>query len=291
VVASDQDDDPVAAALEAEKRWLDLVKHLTKQVDTAPAGARAALYLRIATLYHDRFANLAEAIKAYERVLEHEPDNRVAIDHLRAVYEKRRDWEKLLELEKGDLERTAPDQRADKAVEIARFAAARVGKPDVTIYWWQRVLDHEPDHRRALAELAKSFERAERPAELATVLARQVDLAQGNDDRIEALRRLATVREEQLGDRDAARAAWREVLDVDPSDADAKRALARLDTGTPRDDSTSRDPSDEPTPRRQAGPSDPPGATRRPPAATTIAIAIAIAALAVAGIAVYWFSR
>jgi tetratricopeptide (TPR) repeat protein len=219
----------VGSKLEAEGRWMELVKLLVAQAEAAGRDDKPVLYLRLAGVYHDRFTNMAESIKAYERVLEYDPANLRAIAQLRALYEKRRDWEKLLELEKGELDRTEPDKRRDKAVESARMAAAHVGKSDITIYWWQRVLEYEPDHRHARAELEQAFERGERWMELTSVLEQQAELAQGNDDRIAALRRLATVREAELEDLHAARASWQELLDVEPKDPEAKRAIARID--------------------------------------------------------------
>lgn len=225
-------DAALASQYESEGRWMELVKLLSRHAESVTALDKPAVYLQIAAIYHDRFANQAEAIKAYERVLELEAGNKRAVEQLRSLHEKRRDWEKLLELEKGELDRTPPQKRADKAVEVARLAASHVGKPDVTIYWWQRVLDYEPDHRQALAELARSFERAERWLELTSVLEQQVDVAPGNDERARALRALAAVREEQLGDLEAARDTWQRVLDIDPGDAEAKRAIERIASPT-----------------------------------------------------------
>ncbi len=214
--------------LEASGRWMEVVKLLGKQVEAAPPSAKAALNLRIATIYTERFANMAEAIKAYERVLVHEPDHRTALDALRALYEKRRDWEKLLELEKGELGRTSPEKRADKAVEVAKLASARVSKPDVQLYWWERVLEHEPDHRQAFAELAKLYEHAERWEDLAGLLQRRADIASGHDDRIASLRKLAAVRGGLQADSAGAIEALMEILDLDPNDKVAKQALVDL---------------------------------------------------------------
>jgi golgin subfamily B member 1 len=298
--AISDDDAAQLAKLETEQRWMDVLKLLAKHAELVAPANKAAYYLRIGDVYHHRFANQAEAIKAYERVLLHEPEHRRALDHLRALFEKRRDWEKLLELEKVELDRTAPEKRADKAVEVARLAAARVGKPDITIYWWQRVLEYEPDHRHALAELARSFERADRPMELATVLLQQVETAQGNDDRIAALRKLATVREEVLGDLEAARDAWQQIVETEPGDVDAKRALARIDaadapvsTATlepkkPAEPAAAVQPAEVPRAVQPAEPAKATPVTRsgEPSSATTIAIALAV--LAIVGAAIYF---
>jgi tRNA A-37 threonylcarbamoyl transferase component Bud32/tetratricopeptide (TPR) repeat protein len=210
-----------AAKLEAEGRWMELVKLLGKQAETAPPAEQAALHFRIATIYQDRFANMAEAIKSYERVLAHEPDHRKAIEALRSLYEKRRDWEKLLEIEKGELGRTAPEKRADKAVEVAKLASVRVSKPDIQLYWWERVIEHEPDHRQAFDELAKLYAHAGRWTDLAELLRRHAAETRSQDDRAATLRKLAVVQADRLADRAAAIDALAQLLDATPADANA----------------------------------------------------------------------
>ncbi len=221
------------AQLERDGKWMELVKALGRQVETT--DGKAALHLKIAVLYQDRFANLAEAIKSYERVLSHDPDHRKALDALRALYEKRRDWERLLELEKGELGRVAPEKRGDKALDVARLATTRVSNPSIQLYWWERVLEHQPEHRQAFAELTKLYAHAERWRDLAAVLRRQADAAPGNDDRAAALRKLAFVEAHLLGEPVAAVGRLEIVASLDPLDLDAKQARDSLRRGDPVD--------------------------------------------------------
>src|SRR5205823_5412170 len=98
--------DKLAALYEAKKRWPDLVKVLGEKADrTIDGNAKVAIYLQVANLYLERFSNQAEAIKAFEKVLELDPNNHQAVDHLLQVYEKRRDWEKLIKLKEAEIDR------------------------------------------------------------------------------------------------------------------------------------------------------------------------------------------
>ena len=152
--------DRLAALYEAKKRWPDLVKVLAEKAErTETATSKVAIYLQVANLYLERFSNQAEAIKAFEHVLELDPHNQQAIDHLLAVYEKRRDWEKLIKLKEAEVERTPERERAAKVIEVARMAATKVKKPEICTYWWEKVLQYEPTHEEALAELYKLYER------------------------------------------------------------------------------------------------------------------------------------
>jgi len=223
------------AQLERDGNWMELVKRLGAHVETVAPADRAAIHLKIAVLYHDRFANHIEAIKSYERVLAHDPDHRKARAALRGLYEQRRDWERLLELEKGELERVAPEKRGDKAIDVARLAAARVSNPNIQLYWWERVLEHEPEHRQAFVELTKLYAHGERWRDLATVLLRQADASPGNDDRAAALRKLAFVEAHCLGEPASAGERLQAVLELDPHDLDVHRIHRELSHGTPVD--------------------------------------------------------
>src|SRR5690606_18195822 len=122
--------------------------------------------------------------KAFESVLELDPDNEPAIGHLLTVYEKRRDWEKLIKLKESEVERTPEDQRAAKVIEVARMAATKVKKPDICTYWWEKVIQYEPAHEEALAELYKLYERSKEWEKLADICGRQADAA--SDDKARA---------------------------------------------------------------------------------------------------------
>src|SRR5262249_40733020 len=119
--------DRLAALYEAKKRWPDLVKVLNEKADrTLESTGKVAIYLQVANLYLERFSNQAEAIKAFEKVLELDPNNLQAAEHLLAVYEKRRDWEKLIKLKEAEIERAPDAARAAKVIEVARMAATKV---------------------------------------------------------------------------------------------------------------------------------------------------------------------
>jgi hypothetical protein len=82
------------AQQEAAKRFHDYVKTLIALGDAVEEPSeRADYYAKAADLYVNKFANQAEAVRAFEKVIEVDPNNRAAIQYLREMYEKRRDWE------------------------------------------------------------------------------------------------------------------------------------------------------------------------------------------------------
>lgn len=222
--------DELAAAYEDKKRWPDLVTTLTRKAEQLDeVGDQVALYLQIANLYIDRFSNQAEAIKAFEKVLELDPDNRDAIEHLKQVYEKRRDWEKLIALQEGEIARTEdPGERAAKTYEMAQLAQTRVKKPDVCIVWWEKVLETDPGHEEAIAELTKLYERSKEWDKLAEVCNKQALIASDEKTQVESLQKLGLLYTDKLENTDKAIDAWRRLLDVDPNHRRAQDALKKL---------------------------------------------------------------
>src|ERR1019366_6037938 len=85
----------IAEKQESSKRYNEYVKTLLQLAGMVGDPAeKVALYSKAADLYITKFANQAEAVKAYEAVLAIDPDNGQAVEYLRQMYEKRRDWEK-----------------------------------------------------------------------------------------------------------------------------------------------------------------------------------------------------
>jgi tetratricopeptide (TPR) repeat protein len=222
--------DRLIALYESMKRWPDLVAVLGKRAPLIEDPAqRVAVYLRVANLYIEKFSNQAEAIKAFERVLELDPDNREAIRHLMEVYEKRRDWEKLISLRERDIDRTAdPAERAARTYEVAQLAATRVKKPDVCIHWWAKVLATDASNQEAIGELEKLYERAKDWERLAEVCALKAKLSSDPRKQSEALSKLGPLYADRLNDPQRAIDAWQRLLALEPENRKAQDSLKKL---------------------------------------------------------------
>ncbi len=221
--------DRLGALYEAKKRWPDLVKVLSEKADRTPDNdGKVAIYLVVANLYLERFSNQAEAIKAFERVLELDANNQQAVDHLLAVYEKRRDWEKLIKLKEAEVDRVPEVERGAKVIEVARMAATKVKKPEITTYWWEKVLQYEPAHEEALAELGKLYERNKEWDKLADIAKRQADAASDDKVRADALQRLGLLYTEKVENSAKAIEAWQRLLSIDENNRRAQDALKKL---------------------------------------------------------------
>ena len=210
--------DALAAQFEHMKRWPDLIGVLQKKAPTLTSQAeQVELYLRIANLFQEKFSNVAEAIKAYEKVLELDGGNTTAIAYLKMNYEKRRDWEKLIGVHQKEIERIeSPAERGAKFIEVAKLASEKLKKPSVSIELWQKVLDGNPTHLEALGELEKLYEREKVWDKLADVMETQARLIDDRVKKVAALQKLGILFTDKVNEPARATAAWRALLDVEP---------------------------------------------------------------------------
>ena len=214
---------------EAAKRYNEYVKTLLQLAGlVGDPDEKVSLYSKAADLYITKFANQAEAVKAYESVLAIDPDNGQAVEYLRQMYEKRRDWEKLLGLQRREAERMAPGaSRAAKFLEIAKLATERVKKPEVCIDLWQEVLANDGANAEALGALAGLYERAKDFEKLATVLEQQAEVTYDAAAKIQVLTKLGTIYGDRLNNDEGAVNAWRMLLTLDPNDRRAQDAVKK----------------------------------------------------------------
>ena len=145
------------AKQETSGRPHEFVKTLVELGDELPPGdEKVELYLKAADLYANKFMNQAEAVRTFEKIREVDSSNPQAIEFLQEMYEKRRDWEKLIALKKDLAESIEePSERATAFKEIADLATQRVKKPDVCIDLWAIVLQNDPEDYDALKALAQ----------------------------------------------------------------------------------------------------------------------------------------
>ncbi|MGB5809528.1 MAG: hypothetical protein WBG86_03300, partial [Polyangiales bacterium] len=163
--------DEAIAKFEQQKRWSDMIRSILKKADVVvDRGVKADLLRQAGMLYLERSSNQAEAINCFERLLEIDETDTDAIGRLKQMYEKRRDWEKLIRTMQREVELLPEDDQLIRYAEMADLATQRLRKPEVCIELWQKVLAGDPLNPNALSNLAQLYERARQWEPLAAVL-------------------------------------------------------------------------------------------------------------------------
>ena len=220
--------DEAIAKFEGQKRWSDVIKSILQKAEIVVAkDDKVALLSQAGTLYLEKSSNQAEAIKCFEAVLEHEPHDQAALHHLKEMYEKRRDWEKLVRAMERETELLDESDRAPRFLEMAQLATEKLRKPEICIDLWQKVLRYDAEQPDALAALSGLYERAREWQPLASVLEKQIERAGSGDEQKTLLAKLGTIYGEKLNDDRGAVSAYERLLALDPDDKRAQEQLKR----------------------------------------------------------------
>ncbi len=214
---------------EVEKRPQEYVRTLVALGDElGDPEERAEYYRQAAEMFAEKFGNHAEAVKTYEKLLEVEPGDAGAIQYLEAMYEKRRDWEKLISLKQTMAEALEPGPARTEAFrEIAQLATERVKKPEVCVGLWDVVLENDPEDKDALSSLSQLYERARDYEKLADVLEKLVEVTFDDGEKIQILTKLGQITGDRLKDEERAAEAYRLLLTLNPDDRRAQEQLKK----------------------------------------------------------------
>ncbi len=220
--------DEQIARFEGQKRWSDVIKGVLAKAEIHRDPEQKVELLSLAgSLFLEKSSNQAEAIKAYEAVLQIAPSNVEAITRLKEMYEKRRDWEKLVSVMKLETELMDPSDRSLRYVEMAQLATEKLRKPEICIDLWKSVLRLEPENADALGNLAGLHEKAREWGPLAEVLEAQSTRISDEKELIAALNKLGMIYADKLSDDAGAVGAFKRLLLLDPNDRRAQEQLKK----------------------------------------------------------------
>lgn len=290
--------------------WDELCEVLSGIADrTNDVAARTRLLERVAEIAQTKLNQPERALKAYEKILATDPDNRAAARAAAALYRSTERWGRLLatyEILLGpasdarpsgldreetlrilgesrkicesklnskslafqwcarayelsptdpvifaDLERLA--EEADEWEAVAghfqrrlqadpppgdeerlgllrrslRIAVSRLNKPADARRFAEELLKLKPEDDEAETALQQIFTRTESWPELVILLLRRQGRAMDSNARVDMLFRIARIQEEKVGDRSAAAKTYAEVVELDPRNLRALRALGR----------------------------------------------------------------
>ncbi|MEY4515513.1 MAG: hypothetical protein RLZZ450_7635, partial [Pseudomonadota bacterium] len=213
---------------EGLKRWSDVIKTLVARAELVKEPSqKVASFARAGELYIEKSSNQAEAIKCYARVLEYDRGNVDAITRLKDMYEKRRDWEKLVDVMKLEIELMDELDRPLRYMEVADLATQRLRKPEISIELWRKVLEYDPSNPKAIEALAGLFERAREWGPLAEVLETQVEHTGNEADRVNLLLKLGGLYGDKLNDDRGAVRAFQRLLELRPDERRAQEQLKK----------------------------------------------------------------
>ena len=219
--------DALASTYEETNRWNDLIAVLTRKAEaSSDSSVKVELYLRVANLWIDRFANYNQATDPLEKVVEIEPENREALAKLKEIYQKKRAWTHLYDILVKESQLVSdPTARLELKLELAELAGKRLHRHADAIAIWKDILEQDPTNADAVDNLEKLAEREKDWPTLAEVIERRIGETDDERTKIKLLQKLGVIYGEHMGETLKAASAWKRILDVDPKNGRALRTL------------------------------------------------------------------
>lgn len=222
----------LAAAYRRQQRFPELAEALAAEVELTSGGERKLeLFIELGELYENQLGSVSKAIEAYEQALELDTTNDSALASMERLFRREERWGKLAKV----LERRAelfeqdgdPGRAGTARRELATLRAEKLGDLEGAIARHEATIAAAPDDVETLRELEELYDKTGRSADVLRTLERLAAVLSGSE-KINVLRRLAAELEERPESRDAAIAAYQQILETEPGALDCHRALARL---------------------------------------------------------------
>lgn len=219
-----------------EGRSSDALRALQVSASLRPPGERAARLLEVMTELQSAGRN-EDAAECARQILEADPDHGEALTVLEAHYRQVDDWPALRDLMVGASRRpglSAPE-RVARLREAAQVSETHLRDTAGAIEAYRAIGSLDPGDLDAPQAITRLLREAERWDELASHLDEQALTLVDPDEKIAALRELATLHREQRHDPPRAIVALRAILQLHAGDpiavADLSDALLQTEDG------------------------------------------------------------
>lgn len=220
--------DELIALLRDMKRYPDLVDVLRLKADAASdPNDELAIQLEVADIFETSFTNQNEAMVAWEAVAALDPQHRKALARLNELYERRREWEKLLDVRRRLFNLDGTEDGLHWLKESAHLCATRMREPERAADFWREILEYSPSDLEALQALEQIHERAKDWESLADVLERRAEMIEDESERAQAYLKLGQIFGDRLKDSERALPAWQNLLALQPDNFRARESVKK----------------------------------------------------------------
>ncbi|MAQ13170.1 MAG: hypothetical protein CMN30_00015 [Sandaracinus sp.] len=219
------------------EKWNALVEVMKAELDALPAGGddpaikerRVALLRELIPIYRDELHLDVMVINSYNALLEEEPGDTEALDQLARTYEQMGRYNDLIQV-LGQQAESLEDPAAQVAIHmrIARLWIDRFANYNQATKPLEAIIEIDPEHREALAELKTIYTKKRAWKALFDVLSREAQLSSDPDARLELKIELARLAGDRLHKHDEAIALWKEVIAEQPDFSEALESLVKL---------------------------------------------------------------
>jgi len=206
----------------------ELLAAYEEHLERRPSDAAVA---RKAAQLHESLGNRDEAYAAYEKAAEAAPRDLQLLEAFAERARARGDLARLARALRWQADATVdPAAKAKLLRSLAHLKEDSLADPAAAAHAWEEVRELQPDDAQVLTTLVRLYEQTNHVAALSRVVARQLELARaaGGQGVAALALRLARLKLDAPADEVGALALLREVLKLEPDNAQAVAALGRL---------------------------------------------------------------
>lgn len=215
---------------ERQGRFAELVAmHEQDLIHTTDRDLIVTTLNKIAAIYEDRLSDIEHAIETMKRVVEISPDHLPSLRHLARLYERAEMWKELITLQEteaglvGDLRQVLSLHHRNAEI-LEEHLRDRGG----AIRAYEQLLTLAPSYLPALKALGRLCSQEGRWEDLIRMYRAEAEIAPTPESAATLLYKIGELYEHRLRQPDDAVEAYREVLELVPSDYTALRAQARI---------------------------------------------------------------
>ena len=223
VLAADPANDPALAELSViyrkAQQWKELSRTLARRSNAAvtPVQARE-LRAEAAQILEERLGDPEGAAQLYELVVEDDPSHPRAGEALTRLYEKAEDFAGYVRILQLRADALIGERRQRLMCRLADACETRLGDAEQARRVLELVLIESPDNLDALRGLERMYVRAHDANGLLDNLQQQFRYAVTSEQKLQLLRRIAGLHEEEFHDRAEAAVAYERILEIEPGD-------------------------------------------------------------------------
>jgi len=217
-------------AYRSRDQWKKLIAIHESRLDLVDdPGEITRLLSEMGELYEKRANDLNSAFQAYARAFAKDPEDETLRGHVDRLASRTGAFGEQVAAYEAALSGSQHD--ATKLFllgEVARLQDERLGDPRASIAAYERALAIEPQTPELLDALESLHTMVADWRGLVNVLERKAELVQGDQERGELHRRVGSVYEDLINDREAAIASYQRAVEQFSADENALEALDRL---------------------------------------------------------------
>ncbi|NUM33286.1 MAG: tetratricopeptide repeat protein [Candidatus Brocadiae bacterium] len=111
------------------------------------------IHTNLAKIYEEHLSDVDKAIESYKKILEAKEDNKTALEGLHRLYEKKEEWQLLLEiLEKEESWAATPHKKAEFSYLAGNLYLDHLDDKEKAYHCFQKTLEWNPNHCESLTK-------------------------------------------------------------------------------------------------------------------------------------------